>query len=215
MYDGEKIERVESFKYLGLYIDEMLCFHQHLTHIRNKIIPMAFAIRRIRHRISEKTATQLYFAHIYSHLIFMNPIWSAASKVKLEEMFVVQKKALKFAHKKPMLTPSNELFSEKILPLPVINEYLLLILAFKIKNNLIKNIVEIPPVSSVHQYPTRQREDFYLQPYETRYGSADFYYRGLKNYNELPVEIKRFRTLKIFKTRLREYLYEKFTENWN
>lgn len=94
----KKIERTEVIKYLGLLIDEELTFEHHVDHIK-KILPMAFSIRRIRHRINEKIAVQICFAHIYSHLIFMNPLWSAANNERLNELFVIQKKALKFMKK--------------------------------------------------------------------------------------------------------------------
>lgn len=180
----------------------------------NKIRPMSFAIRRIRHRISDKMANQLYFGHIYSHLIFLNPLWSAANANDLDELFIIQKKALKAIHKKDLRTPTNELFTEKILPLPVINDYHLLILAFKIKHNLIKNNVQIRYIRDLHTRETRRQNDFYIYPYETKFGYADFYCRGLVKYNELNENLKRIQTISIFKTRLKEYLYSEYaTEN--
>ena len=213
-YGNEIIDRVEKVKYLGLFIDEDLKFQTHLEHIRNKLLPMAFAIRRIRHRISEKTANQLYFAHVYSHLTFMNPLWSSANKERIGDLFVIQKKVLKMIHKKNILTPTNELFSNKILPLPVINDYHLLILAFKIKHNLIKHNSIIQYVNEVHSYNTRQTGNFYVTAYETRYGCANFYHRGLTKYNQLSDSVKKFHTIKIFKLRLREHLYKKYIDEF-
>lgn len=207
---NETLERVKVYKYLGLYIDELLSFSEHVSHIRKKITPMIFAIRRIRHSISEKTAYQLYFAHIHSHLIFMNPLWSIASQDTLSQLFVLQKKVLRFIQYKDRLSPSAELFSEKILPLPVMNDYNLLILAFKIKNNLIRNNVTTRYVNEIHSYGTRQVGNFHVIKFDTKYGYADFYRRGLMKFNELHQDIKRFHSLKLFKTRLREYLYEKY-----
>lgn len=213
-YGSTIIERKEYVKYLGLFIDELLNFKVHLKHVGNKIRPMSFAIRRIRHRISDKMANQLYFGHIYSHLIFLNPLWSAANANDLDELFIIQKKALKAIHKKDLRTPTNELFTEKILPLPVINDYHLLILAFKIKHNLIKNNVQIRYIRDLHTRETRRQNDFYIYPYETKFGYADFYCRGLVKYNELNENLKRIQTISIFKTRLKEYLYSEYaTEN--
>jgi hypothetical protein len=70
--NGQKIDRVESFKYLGFWLDENLSFSKHVEHVRSKIIPNTFAIKRIRNFISEKTALQLYFSFVHSHLIYMN-----------------------------------------------------------------------------------------------------------------------------------------------
>ncbi|CRK87125.1 CLUMA_CG000913, isoform A [Clunio marinus] len=206
----QKIERVESYKYLGLIIDEQLTFENHISFIKSKILPMTYAIRRIRHSIGLNIAYQLYFTNIYSHLIFMNPLWSVATLSLQNSLFVIQKKCLRFIQMKHRLSPSRSLFSERILPLPVLNDYHLLILAFKIKNNLLKNNIEINYVNEIHRYGTRQVGNFHIIKYETRYGKADFYRRGLIKFNEMPNELKRLRSLTLFKKHLREYLFETF-----
>lgn len=90
--DNQPVQRVESYKVLGLYIDELLSFETHIDHIYNNCISMVFAIKRIRYNITEKLAYQLYYAHIYSHSIFVNPLWSAGSTTNLNPLFVLQKR---------------------------------------------------------------------------------------------------------------------------
>ena len=94
----------------------------------------------------------------------------------------------------------------------MINDFNLLLLAFKVKNNLIKNNVILTYVNEVHQHGTRQSLSgtFYVVTHDTKYGQADFYRRGLIKFNELPDRIKRLRTLPLFKSHVREYLYEQF-----
>lgn len=208
MCNNEEIMRVSSVRYLGLIIDENLDFKEHIKHISKKISSMIFAIRRIRDVINLKVLKQLYFSYVYSHLIFMNPIWSVATQESINRLFALQKKSLRFIYHKDRLSPSIELFSEKILPLPVVNDFHLLILAFKINHGLIKNNVALTYVSDIHNYGTRQRQNFYVYSHESRYGKADFYKRGLIKYNELDGEIKSARSLGTFKERLRAYLFE-------
>lgn len=210
MIGNDKLERVANYKYLGLFIDECLSFQPHISHIKKKIIPMIFAIRRIRYTISEKIAYQLYYSYVHSHIIFMNPLWSVANDSLLNQIFVLQKKCLRYIQMKDRLSPSIDLFSEKMLPLPVLNDYNLLILAFKIRHNLITNNVTTRYVNEIHNYGTRQRNNFHIIRFETNYGYADFYRRGLIKYNELNDDLKRFRTLGLFKRRLREFLYDQF-----
>lgn len=171
---------------------------------------MIYAIRRIRKVIGIKTAYQLYFAYIYSHLIFMNPLWSVAATTTQNFLFVAQKKVLRFIQMKSRLSPSLELFSENILPLPVMNDYHLLIIAFKIRNNLLKNNIELKYINEIHSHGTRRVGNFHVVKYETRYGLADFYRRGLIKFNEMPESIKKINSLNLFKKRLREYLFETF-----
>jgi hypothetical protein len=207
---NETIDRVGSFQYLGQIIDEQLSFKPHIEHISKKITPMIYAIKRIRKFVKRKVLLSLYFAYVNSHLIFMSPLWGNANSDTLNRLFILQKKCLKIIYNKHHLTPSQSLFSESILPLPVLIDLNLLTLAFKIKNGLIKNNVVIQYVGDIHTHDTRQRGDFYVYTHETRYGFADFYKRGLIKFNELPSTVKLFRSLSIFKTRLREYLYSNY-----
>lgn len=173
---------------------------------------MVYALKRIRSQITMKLAYQMYFAHIYSHLFFANPLWSVGSRDSVKRLFVLQKKALRIIQGKPPLSPSVELFSEKILPLPVVNDYCLLVLAFKIKHNLIKNNVTIQYVCELHSHGTRHSlsDNFYVLRHESKYGIADFYRRGLIMFNELPDSLKSSPRLSFFKNRLREYLCDRY-----
>ena len=118
--DNVIIERVESYKCLGLVLDEMLNFDKHIDSVYNKCIPMMYAIKRARYFLTEKLLYQIYFAHVYSHLIFLNPIWSSTKKGNMDRLFILQKKCLKFIQNKPPLADSLSLFSTKILPLTLV-----------------------------------------------------------------------------------------------
>lgn len=211
--NNEELKRVSFIRYLGLIIDEFLEFKDHIIHISKKISSMIYAIRRIRDVINLKVLKQLYFSYVYSHLIFMNPIWSVAKQELINRLFILQKKSLRFIYHKDRLSPSIELFSEKILPLPVVNDFHLLVLAFKINHGLIKNNVALTYVNDIHNYGTRQRNNFYIYSHESRYGQADFYKRGLIKYNELDSNVKSVRSLSMFKKRLRTQLFERYLED--
>lgn len=213
--NNQSIERVSEFQYLGFWLDEEFTFQKHVKYISSKIIPMTFAIKRIRPYISEHTARQIYFAHIHSHLSYMNPFWNIASDKLIETLAIAQRKCLRFIFNKFSFSPSSELFSEQILPLKVMNEYNLLLLAFKITNNLLRNNVELQLVSEVHEYNTRQRNNFYISHYQTSFGFANFFTRGMIAFNNLEPSLKRIRTVGRFKHELRHSLYQKFISSRN
>jgi hypothetical protein len=207
-----KIERVESFKYLGLVIDEQLSFEQHIKHIKAKIIPITFAIRRIRPFISQKTALQLYFAHIYSHLIYMNIFWSNANATLINTLAVVQRRCLRFVYKRYSYSPSSELFSENILPLVQLNTYNLLLTAFKITKGFMTNNVELSLVNNRHNYSTRQNNHYYVENYRTRFGFQNFFSRGLLAYNSLDERLKRLKSIGRFKRELKIKLIDEYLD---
>lgn len=213
--NGKLIQRVDSFKYLGFWIDEELNFQTHIKHIKSKIIPMTFAIRRIRPFISEATAKKLYFAHIQSHLLYMNPFWNIANDSQINSLAVAQRKSLRNVFNRYSYSPSSELFSEQILPLCQLNQYNLLLLAFKITHDLLVNNVELKLISQVHSYNTRQRNHFYVEKSHTRYGFSNFFTRGLIAYNNLETRIKNIHTIARFKRELKSLLLEEYLETGN
>jgi hypothetical protein len=210
LWNGKVVKRVPNAKYLGLIIDETLSFEPHLKSVRNKIVSMTYAIGRIRNFISDQVAKQLYFAYAFSHISYMNPLWSVASDTDQEILAVAQRKILRIVQKKDRFCHNNELFNSSFLPIEALNDYHLLVLAFKIKHNLIKNNVAIQFISDIHRYNTRQRNNFYVYSFETNFGKHDFYRRGLLAYNELNDYLKNIHTLNRFKRELKDFLLEKY-----
>jgi hypothetical protein len=165
-HQGTHINKVKETKFLGMIIDENLNWKSHIVSLIKKITPIVYAIKRIRPLINLDAAPQLYYAHIYSHLIYMNPLWNVASDDSIDSLAVLQRKALRFVFQKDPRCHNAELFNEKILPLELLNDYHLLILAFKLKHNMIRNNIPIRHVRDIHNYNTRQTNYFYI-----RYGT--------------------------------------------
>jgi hypothetical protein len=197
---------------IGLVIDEQLSFVKHIKHVKAKIVPITFAIRRIRPFISQKTALQLYFAHIYSHLIYMNIFWSNANATLINTLAVVQRRCLRFVYKRYSYSPSSELFSENILPLAQLNTYNLILTAFKITKGFMTNNVELSLVSNRHNYSTRQNNHYYVENYRTRFGIQNFFSRGLLAYNSLDERLKRLNSIGRFKRELKIKLIDEYLD---
>ena len=54
--DGDLIERVHEFKYLGVILDESLNFDSHIKYIHNKASRKMGAIRKVRECVDEGTS---------------------------------------------------------------------------------------------------------------------------------------------------------------
>jgi hypothetical protein len=74
-YGNEIVRRVDSVKYLGLHLDSKISFSGQISHIRKKILPVIFALRRSRPLITHSTAMTVYYAYVFfSQLSYLNPI---------------------------------------------------------------------------------------------------------------------------------------------
>lgn len=202
------IERVDNVKMIGLYVDEMLNFSVHIDQLKRKIIPFVAKLGRIRRFISENTALQLYHAHVMSHIIFMNAIWSVAPKYLTDTLGVIQRRALRIVFMKDRRCHNFELFSEKLLPFEAVCKYQQNLTLFKIRHGLQKNHVSLPLVSDRHNYYTRSLNNYLLESAAFSIYENDFYYRATRSFNELPENVKKYHNLTSFKRSLREFLYD-------
>lgn len=209
-FNDQLVSRVESLKILGLHIDELLNFSVQTEQIKRKIIPFIAKLAKIRRFISVQTALKLYYAHIYSHLVFMNAIWCVAPDYLTESLGVIQRRALRIVHRKDRRCHNKELFSEKLLPFNYVCDFHQNLLLFKIKHGLMKSHINLPIHSDRHSHFTRQRNNFIEPPARLAIAENDFFYRATRSYNDLPENVTKFHNINSFKNRLKEYLYKKF-----
>jgi hypothetical protein len=208
--NNTKIERVSSFQYLGLIIDEKLTFDEHIKSITSRALSTIFAIKRIRPFITLNTARQLYFQHIHSILSYLNSSWNTANNTCIGRLAIIQKRALRVIFQKDPLSPSIELFSPQILPLKYLNLYQTLLLTYKLNNNLQRSNIEVLTRGQITGRNTRQSNLFDISRTYSASGSKDFFRRGFSEFNKLPYNIKNIRILGNYKIELRKYLYDIF-----
>ena len=78
--DGNKVKKVASTKFLGVFIDEKLDWSVHLTHLTKKLRSVSGAICRIRQSIPVEYYKTIYTALFESHLSFGISVWGVALK---------------------------------------------------------------------------------------------------------------------------------------
>lgn len=138
-YGRQLIEAVKQYKYLGLTITSNFKWDAHVDSIKLKILPYIFAIFRLKNILPQVSLKMIYDSYIHSHLLYLNPIWGGCSSTKLNELFVLQKRAIKNIMNVSWLFPSENLFKTQYRSLNfIINEQLILLI-YKIINNKIKH----------------------------------------------------------------------------
>ena len=182
-------------------------FSTHISSIHAQIIPFIFALRRIRHMISTKTAEVLYFAYIQSRLSYMNVVWQCAPKYLIESLEIVQRKALRIVYQKNQFCRNNELYSLKILPVSSLCKMSSALLIFKMRNNLAKNNHTLQIISDRHNYPTRNRDNYIIHNTNLQIGTCNFFVRALNDFNKITLPEKNLKSLSLFKNKFREQLF--------
>lgn len=206
--DGQRIERVENVRLLGLILDETLSFKPYIDSLQKKLVPLMFAIKRIRHLISDEVAMMLYFAYFHSNFVYLSTIWSVTPQYLMNRMEVLQRKALRIVLRKDWYCSYKELYSETIFPISVSARLASYMHVHKITGNAVKNNIQVLAAEQRHSHNTRNRSNFIIQHCSTVFGANNFYVRAFNLYNELPNEIKAIHSLSIFRNRTKEHLFE-------
>jgi hypothetical protein len=113
-----------SYKLLGIHLDETLSFDYYTKYLCSKLNKSLYCINRAKNFLSTNALKTLYYSLIHSHLSYCTPILSCANNSNINQIFKIQKKAIRIITKKQFLAHTNPIFTElKILPLPNLITY--------------------------------------------------------------------------------------------
>ena len=96
-YERDKIERVLSFNYLGVILDQHLTFEKHAKNIINRTTMKIYQLFKLRKFLTSKAALMIYKNMILPIIEYGNIYMSSASKEHRRKIQVLQNKALKCA----------------------------------------------------------------------------------------------------------------------
>ena len=93
--NGSNIEKVNSTKYLGVYIDHHLNWKDHIAYISSKLSKSTAVIHKTSHVLDTMTLTLLYNAIIFPCLNYRVEVWGNTYKTNLYSLFIKQTKAVR------------------------------------------------------------------------------------------------------------------------
>lgn len=138
--NGQIIETVSSFKYLGVILDSHLTWNCQIDNVSAKIKQIVAILYRAKDLIPTDVRRLLYFSMIHSHLRYMIELWGAASMTHLKRIQVMQNRAIRNILQLPFLTPRDQLYgnpSLDVLPVKGLYENSLAIFVYKRLKGLI------------------------------------------------------------------------------
>ena len=194
------IERVSSFKFLGIIIDSSLNFNEHIKYISGKISKSIGVLYSIRHLVPENILNSLYYNFIYPYLYYGIIVWGNTYTTHLQPIRILQKRAIRVINKQQYLSHSNPLFiASNILKVDEIYKFKLSQYFFK--HNLSENY------SQTHSYSTRSRTNEEVVPEFQRLAvcQRSIHYAGPRIWNLLPQDVKSSESIHIFKNRAKSY----------
>jgi hypothetical protein len=200
----EQVERVEIFKYLGLWLDETLNFKEHVCQISKKVNKRLGLLLRIRKNITKDTALMLYKSLILPHLEYCDVVWDTCSNQLKDSLQKLQNRACKIILKRNRYAHTNEIHQTlKLLKLSDRRRFHTACMAYRCANNLVpeylRNIYQ--QVSDVHQHGTRNavNNNIFIVQNSSESGKGMFKHRSAILLNSLPAHLKNSPSLITFK----------------
>ena len=157
--EGNRIERVTTFDFLGVTINETLTWRDHIQKLSCKISRVIGILSRCKKFLHTSVLVKIYNALILSRINYGILCWGYENK----RIYKLQKQALRLICKKNYIAHTDPLFS-KLKTLKVKDIYVRQSLKFfySLKNDKIPSYFENFHIGRnvTHNYNTRQRNQF-------------------------------------------------------
>lgn len=207
------IDKVDSFKYLGLHLDSKFSWEIHIKHVERKVATLCGVLSRVSCFVPQHVLLKFYHAHIHSQLQYVVIVWGRACRSKLLRLQTLQNRCLKIIFKLPPLHPTIDLYGHSthtILPLIGLCELQSLVMVHNIINNRIHSNISLHSVNVPHN--TRQTGNLALSRAFSNHGQRRISYIGPSKFNSLPNELKLITNKCQFKLKVKLYLKENINE---
>ena len=134
-----------STKFLGIYLDNAITFKCHISELCQKLNFILLLMRCARPYLDQKTMISLYYAFFYPHLIYGIEFYGHAADCYLNQIYLLQKAALRIILKIHPRGHVTTYFKElRIMPIDMLFKYRFLIHFHKANFNYELNIERAP-----------------------------------------------------------------------
>ena len=93
--NDHQIARVESIKFLGVFLDENLTWKEHIKYTENKIAKNIGLLWKAKPFVNKKCLLSLYFSYIHSYINYANIAWGSTYITNLKKINSQQKHAIR------------------------------------------------------------------------------------------------------------------------
>ena len=188
--DGHSIERVESFNYLGITVNQHLSWTPHVNSISNKITKVTGILTKLKHILPQTVLLTIYNSLIACHLSYGILVWGS----KIDSIFKLQKKAVRVITLSRRNSHTDPIFLKLgILKIADIRKQSELKFYYKlVQNSLPVYFLHrfITMHNMIHQHHTRQQQNLLLPQFRREYARTSLRYTLANTVNHTPNNIK-------------------------
>lgn len=204
--EGVNIEIVNSFKYLGIIVDDKLSFGEHIEYICKKVSKKLGVLSRCSHFLSKWARETIYNCIILPHFHFASTILYLARKGDIDRLQLLQNRAMRIILKCSRYTAIGSMLKAlKWIKIQDFCKMKSLIFIHKIKCGVMPNYFNqlMTKFDEIHDHNTRNKNNYILDHKKYKKNQNSMFFKALIEYNKLPREIKSSINIRRFKLELR------------
>ena len=203
------LTQVNSYKSLGLIIDDKLNFSHHCKKVCNSLAKINFMLFRNKYFLDKKSKLLLYYGLAYPHLTYNVALWGNAPAVYLDRVLISQKRVIRSIIGDRSVSATASFIDLEILNIRKIYQHQVIVYMFKIMNDecpaLVCNTISMNQIS--HTYNTRGKNDLRTPFCSLAISQRAFSVQGPSLWNKIPTTLKDSNcTYKTFSKHLKELL---------
>ena len=204
--NGDMLNRVPFYKYLGVFLDSNLTFNKHVDVSKKLICHKLYLLSKIRKYINEPTSTRIFKTMIAPLIDYGNIIYSGTSAKNLDKLQKLQNRGLRICTNGGQNYTTDQLHQHcKVSDVPTRIIYDLRKYMYKQKDN--KELV-------VQREIRTRRHDAVI--YETCRPKLEKYkkgaiYRGVLEWNDLDTKTRNIETFCEFKKVQKQWMLDKIS----
>lgn len=212
--DNHIIDKKTCAKFLGMYIDSKLNWHEHIKFIKNKLNSSIFALKRVKHILSSDHLLTLYYTLIYPYLDYGISLWGTTHKTHTNKIKVMQKKSIRIISNAKYNDHTDPIFKDlKLLKLDDIMESKIAKYMYALNKQTLpsplRDIISIN--SNIHCHNTRNINNFHIEFRRTSCASVSLRHKGPLVWYHIPKSIQMSYNIKSFAIKLKK----RFLQSYN
>ncbi len=143
MKNNVVIERVSKIKFLGIIIDNKLCWKPHINYIKTKISKSIAVLYKVKDFLNQASLYTLYCSFILPYISYCVEVWGNTYKTNTKPIFILQKRAIRIVNKTTYRETTNPLFIKlKALKFNDLVDFKTAQIMYKAKNKLLPSSIQ-------------------------------------------------------------------------
>lgn len=210
--NGEQIQNVTDFKYLGVTLDPTLSFKKHVKQMCQSLKFNIATFKCIRNSLTLEAAKLFFNAMIMSRFYYCITCWSQANKSTLKPLESIHKQALKILDRRTWQHHHCHILQKyTLLNFENVQRLANIRLVHRIIHNTapapLKKFVQLTSQVTTRATRSSSRQQCSIPKRKTTFAQSAFSYSAIKEWNNLPTEIKNLTSYSTFTCELKKWLW--------